>query len=720
MSQIVHKAPSLQISREHLQRLCKKILILPRQRVCFALFLKSQQSLLKQAYRRGLLRVPALFIVKKAILKSKTRFVAYLAGACLTWLALGAHALSLGELRGTALIGQPLDISVALQTGPGDDVNANCLSAEVFHADARQAPTVLSLIPGDAGALRVRVHSSALVDEPVVSIELRASCGNMATRRYTLLADIVPTSASLSSVAAPLSQAWVATPPNAPSPVMPAGTSGITDARTRASATPVVPAVAARAKAAERKSTPVAVVNKKAKKPTAAPGPSASVQAAARGKSKSVLKLDPTDVLSDRIDGLDSSQLFEASVDALNQARQVAETMQDIKTLRERVAKSDAELRSLKSQLQAAQDAQIPLWWLVVLAALLLLCLGALAWLLLQQRRARAAGQPKWHDSHLAPEGAGGPAVAQRREPTVAPVVTRLETPAKSALSSAAAGGAKPKTESAASPSAEPSAKPVASKSERGPEPTATLPSGVEGLHSFSVEPILDLRQQAEFFVSLGQTDRAVSILKKQIDTAAEPNPFIYLDLLALYHSLGLKSDFRDCRTVFNRCFNGVMPDFPAFHLEGNDLLAYPDVLDKLVADWPSAKTLVLLNAFIFRNERTPASWAFDLAAFRDLLLLHALAEELATDLNWDTASTPLADRGVEQPPYDTGVGTLDVESGSLALPERAPAKGPGSTLPEELRMHALDMDFSAFNTGPAVIASKPPDEPPPTEPARL
>jgi hypothetical protein len=52
--------------------------------------------------------------------------------------------------------------------------------------------------------------------------------------------------------------------------------------------------------------------------------------------------------------------------------------------------------------------------------------------------------------------------------------------------------------------------------------------ASLDGVQSFSVEPILDIRQQAEFFVSLGQTDRALHILKKQIDGASQPNPLIF------------------------------------------------------------------------------------------------------------------------------------------------------------------------------------------------
>ena len=222
--------------------------------------------------------------------------------------------------------------------------------------------------------------------------------------------------------------------------------------------------------------------------------------------------------------------------------------------------------------------------------------------------------------------------------------------------------------------------------------PPVSLANGMESIHSFSVEPILDIRQQAEFFVSLGQTERALQTLRKQISSSTVPNPFIYLDLLALFHSLGMKADFREYRNTFNRFFTGAMPDFPAFHLEGEDLLAYPEVLARLVQGWPSANSLVLLDGWIFRKEKAPAHASFDLAAFRDLLMLHALAEEVATDLPWETVS-PALGPDVDLPHRE-----------EAALITRPAESASARHLPQELQEQSLDMDFSAFETGPSAL----------------
>jgi hypothetical protein len=140
---------------------------------------------------------------------------------------------------------------------------------------------------------------------------------------------------------------------------------------------------------------------------------------------------------------------------------------------------------------------------------------------------------------------------------------------------------------------------------------------------------VQDIRQQAEFFVSLGQTDRAVRILKKQIDETSEPNPFFFLDLLSLFHSLSMKVDFQLFREDFNQLFKGRVPDFSSFKDEGRDLASYPEVLSLITALWPMTSVLDVIEECIFQYPHGVQTPSFDLAAFRELLFLHDIALSL-------------------------------------------------------------------------------------------
>jgi len=111
---------------------------------------------------------------------------------------------------------------------------------------------------------------------------------------------------------------------------------------------------------------------------------------------------------------------------------------------------------------------------------------------------------------------------------------------------------------------------------------------------------------------------------------SADPDPLVFLDLLGLYHSLGMKADFALQSGTFSQHFNCTLPEFAKFSNEGHNLESYSNVMSKIVRLWPSRQALVLLDHCIYRGS-APINESFDLAAFRDLLTLHTLAEVVAT-----------------------------------------------------------------------------------------
>ena len=632
--------------------------------------------------------------VMKAALKSRFGIVAVALTSLLVSLAPVVHALTMGELRGPVVIGRPLDVSVRVQVASGDDLAASCFAADVFNADARQGKPKLTVTATTAESAVVRIESAGVIDEPVVSVDLSFNCGFFATRRYVLLTDIesadlaVPiTTVGSAAHRAGSAQSELASGQPTRSPPG--------DATPLKKKTVVQPRIAV----SERASNAQIGVPK----PTASASAS-TVKPVVMRKSpepatgKAVLKLGPLDDFEARIGALESAKLAGPSAEVLLQTQQIASLQADIKALRDIAAKNDAQLLDLKAQLQQAQSQQVSLAWTYALGILVLACLAALAWLVLQQRRAGKEIQPNWHDSReLAVQVNADPVPTADKTDAVAPLIAATAVPEVSRPPPV-----KPITEIDINPD-------IFEHVVKA-EPTVLPQSGATNfgnVHSISLEPVLDIRQQAEFFVSLGQTERALQILKKQIASSTEPNPFVYLDLLELFHSLGLKADFREYRSTFNLYFTGAVPDFPAFHLEGDDLLAYPEVLARLVQGWPCAKTLVLLDDWIFRREQIPTQITFDLAAFRDLLMLHALAEEVATDLPWDTVSPPFQPDPVMKPKAKI----VSVMPTGVGQPR-------ASSLPKEMRDQSIDMDFSDLEIATGFLETSvvlPPEDAPST-----
>ena len=634
-------------------------------------------------------------------MKNRVCFCISAVALLLVQLSFSAQAFTLGNLRGAAVIGRPLDVTIQVQSGVGEVVSSDCLTAEVFYADVRQPSAKVSVLPvaGASGVSTMHLRSSTAINEPVVTLEVSATCGSSTRRNYVLLADFP-------AIASPVS-AWPSVPDEVRAPpvrVLPTplptdpGTAALPSQASRVgNARPV--AVPATPRKTSVKPTDAATTAGVADKPVVRKVP-------VRASDKPVLHLDPSDFLSDRIDLLDSTSLFAPTEDALRHSRQITSLEGDVKTLRALAASNDARMSDLTVKLQHAQANQMPAWLVYALAglvALVLACLAAVLWLWLQlQRRGPQDSAQGWWNG--APDGSkDGPAT----ELLISPIPTEPVMPVGSVLSAQqppppAAGRMSTAPQMRGMPGDRIELASDGYMSEvdidlgfDGPdEPlhgsfdvsTAGAPFELNSIRHISVEPILDIRQQAEFFVSLGQTDRALQILNKQIAESDDPNPLVYLDLITLYHSLGLKAEFRERRETFHRLFNVVIPDFPVFNLEGRDLEAYTEVMANLVSLWPGMDALAFLSACIFRDAKALHAGTFDLAAFRDLLMLHALAEAL------------LITQPARLQPVD--------EKTELVLMAPAAPNEPVAMAAEESPSRMLDLDFSVL-TEPAAPHKK-------------
>ena len=139
-------------------------------------------------------------------------------------------ALTLGRVRGAAVVGQSLDVVVQIQLNPDEAATALCPEADVFHADSRQDPGRVRVTvepTAQANTVNVRVISSSFIDEPMVTVYLRAGCAQKSSRRYVLLADF-PSDASLPVVAPSASPLSTALPAATTTPAAAEPASGAT------------------------------------------------------------------------------------------------------------------------------------------------------------------------------------------------------------------------------------------------------------------------------------------------------------------------------------------------------------------------------------------------------------------------------------------------------------------------------------------------------------
>lgn len=654
------------------------------------------------------------------------------AASLLLCVAFASQALTLGRIRGAALIGQPLNMVVPVQTDAGEDASAACFDAEVFHADTRQDPSriKLSVEPtSQAGTVNVRVLSSVLVDEPMVTLYLRTVCGQKTTRRYVLLADLP---SEVDPVVAPIKAPSVALVPPVSSAAVAADS--VSDAVVSRPTAAVAPVSAAPPKAPAKPKPKV--VKKVAKKPVSkAPEPQPSAAAVASTVAPMAptgqprLTLDSPVLLSAQVDALGAIPPPGPSAEAQRDLLKIQTLESDVKALLALAAKNEASLLDLRTRLQAAESERLPNWMVYALGALVVACLAAIALLLRRQRRDLPPGNDRWSASVAAANPPNMP------EPGVNPPLARITMPGmldaqppgsadrSSPMAPSYGQGDSPVTqvdvsllEMSESNFDSLMQSGVAHSAIRKPMPATPVVAVGVAPRNLNSASVFDVRQQAEFFVSLGQTDQAVRILEKQISDSQEPNPHVYLDLLAIFHSLSLKVDFRQFREDFNLLFNGYMPEFASFRDEGDDLAAYPVELAAISAVWPSVKALSVIESFIFRESSESGRHPFDLAAFRDLLLLHAVAQRIllaspGIEPSGQSASTAtgqtrpyFADSGLGMPlpmpsPFasSAGAGVLGAASGLAALQEM--------DLDLDLNFDDVDLDLDLSDEPAAGVA---------------
>ncbi|MDP9045186.1 MAG: hypothetical protein M3O01_10330, partial [Pseudomonadota bacterium] len=144
-----------------------------------------------------------------------------------------------------------------------------------------------------------------------------------------------------------------------------------------------------------------------------------------------------------------------------------------------------------------------------------------------------------------------------------------------------------------------------------------------------SVEELIDLEQQAEFFVVLGQDDAAIELLMNHVRSDGGISPLPYLKLLEIYRRLGDRDAYHRIRERFNRRFNAYAPDWESDLQQGRTLLDYPDTLARLQGLWSApGRVMETLDASLFRRNHTDET--FDLPAYRELLFLYSVARDLA------------------------------------------------------------------------------------------
>jgi hypothetical protein len=519
------------------------------------------------------------------------------------------HGLGFGAPIASAVIVSPLDFVLPPQARAGERFDPACVQVEVQIGDRPLLPDAVRwqvAAGARADERRVQVSTLAVLDEPAVAVLVSSGCQSRVGRRTTLLARLP--GPSTPAVAASLGEV--------PAPTL-----------HRSLATTVKPArtvVATRAHNAD--GLRLARWLPSDSSSTASAGRAISAVAVA---ALGVLQRLPSGALAapGHLAGGVQAALTDAATQAASEQIRLLEGQ--VQQVLAEARRQQDQLAQLRQRLSTAESANAWLPWL-----LLGIGVGGMlvAWLGLRVRRLqRELEQGRWTAAD------GLQASAAEADSANAPLVSRDRPLLSSRLAALSATTpdmtiAQPKMVSSAAPSPQLAARTSTAFS---------LGTGVPP-RPVSVEELLDLDQQVDFFLVLGQEQAAVELLLSHVRSTGGTNALPYFKLLEIYSQKGDDEAYERTRERFNQRFNAFAPAFGGDLMAGRSLEDYPDVVLRLQRAWaqPLRAVAELESLLLRRSDLEP----FDLPAYRDVLMLHALVRDLPA------GALPLAAAPVPKP----------------------------------------------------------------------
>ena len=595
-----------------------------------------------------------------------------------------AAAAGLGSGASSAVLGQPLDFSVQVRLDSGDSVTPECVTAEVTAGDRRVPPGLVRALLEMTGpeTARVRVQTQTSIDEPVIGIQLSVGCTARMTRRYVVLADPPHTAAQATAPAfaanpAPVPDAALASSAPPPAALNAAATANTSAMQTAADASPsravAVPAQSPRTRADRARAVAPPVARPRAQRresnreaDRAARAAKAANAAKAGAPARLTLEAAEAPLRSTEAAAVEEAlaavaQAAGAARAAASAASASAERMATLERTVDQLRTESKASRDLAAQVrQRLADTEGASAWmlpLMVVAALLAALAAWLAWRLGQVQTARQQG---WRDASVASAAVPAQDMAPSRQPTAPiPFVTsELQRPSPQAANRPRAAPAWPPPappvawpppDSTLAPvlATEPDHEPEAAMQRTEALPPSALPDG-GAPRDVSIEELIDLEQQAEFFVVLGQDDAAIDLLAEHLRSTGGGSPLPYLKLLEIHHRRDEREAYERIRGSFNYRFNAYAPEWGVDLGHGRTLDDYGGVLPRLQQVWTRPlDAMAELEALLFRKSRGEL---FDLPAYREVLFLYSLARDLLDREAADTGNVdlllPMADGG--------------------------------------------------------------------------
>jgi hypothetical protein len=612
--------------------------------------------------------------MKELLTPSRTFAAALLLGwgACAT-------AQSLGTPVADVLLGQPLAMSVPARFASRDTAD-ECVHADVFYGEKRVPDGhVRATVTGPDGQRRVRIESESPIDEPIVTVSLRAGCRNTITRNYTLLPEY-PSETRLAALEARnLAAAPAAVPLRLASRAAPAAAPAPAPVVRRAPARPTVVAQAGEAKPQR----PVRATRNSARR--TAPAPHARLRLEPIDlEPQTMLRVTPSlaEPQGDAARRATAALLWQAinadPQELLRTSAMLEKLEADLAQMRKTNSQTRAELVALRQRLDRSEpwsgSARL-LQFLALLVAAAAAAAGVLWW---RTRQLPSATGPWYAGAAAAPDSAAEVAPQPMVE-EVAPQPVAVPAPAFGAAAPV------PATTVAAASLAPLQPAPGTIDFELPPAAARSRNAAEAALR---VETLAATFEEVEFLSSLGLASDAMDVLKTYLQDSASPSPLAFFELMRLCDPVDDAAALAAARRRYGHTF-GVEPPRLEQVTASLGLESLTPLSERVARAWACGEARALIEDTLFTVPTAAAP--LTLQAGRDLLCLYQLAAALAQEgaapaddaeghplAPWAHADDPTAAHLMAQAVADAQGGhhfALDVDLGAAppALPEPVP-----------------------------------------------
>jgi pilus assembly protein FimV len=571
--------------------------------------------------------------------------VAYLFG-----LTQPALALGLGEMRVRSALGQSLLVHADIVGGETEAINPSCLRARVVTMDGIFVSSAIITIHQKSNQRALSFSTKQAINEPAVNLIIDINCETQLHREFSILLD----------------------PPDVKTGSLPANRDDSPFGSH--SARPVTKSEVPAIEGANKQDLKVVSKTKKSVNLDQDVNTNSQVSElkqkrdskrrnSAAAPSRDVLKL------SDDIDvPLTSQGLRMSDVLSSDAGQRLVENMQELRAAQARMAAilrdepqtagaiepridDSKEIASLKqeteqlrkqnlldkSALARMQEKPAFDFWLVVLAVIAILSIGIILFLLVYIRRNLSGKSDTWWEDEE--EALSAP------PEKIEDVINNLQSSydKKMAADATSSGGSSKrnlatKSEEVGKDAANEAKASAPAFENSSFQRTPTLEETNSSIFNFfaprgnsvKVEEISDVTQEAEFWISMNDPQRAIEILSSQEQLEQPDSPVPWLFLLDLYRTVHNREKYDMLRDRFIIFFNANIPEFDTdlSQLPSRQLEDFPHLNQKICDAWGSNGIIPYLESLLV-DDREGKRAGFDLPVYRDILMLLGIAHEL-------------------------------------------------------------------------------------------